>query len=65
MRESCDWKFCAGEAALRAGKSLQLAAALARCGGRRARRVLLCGDARLSEAARAEGFRVTELPRSS
>jgi predicted nucleic acid-binding protein len=46
---------------LRAADSFQLAAALMWCRGRAAKRVFLCGDARLSEAARAEGFAVVEL----
>ena len=48
---------------LRAGDGLQLAAALVWCGGRPTRRVFLSGDERLSEAARAEGFAVMELPK--
>lgn len=47
--------------ALRAADSFQLAAALVWCRGRAAKRVFLCGDARLSEAARAEGFAVVGL----
>jgi predicted nucleic acid-binding protein len=50
---------------LRAGDSLQLAAALVWCAGRPAKRVFLCGDERLSEAARATGFAVVELPKIS
>jgi uncharacterized protein len=50
---------------LRAGDSLQLAAALVWCAGRPAKRVFLCGDERLSEAARASGFAVVELPKIS
>jgi uncharacterized protein len=49
---------------LRAGDSLQLAAALTWCGERAAKRVFLCGDERLSEAAEAEGFAVVKLPKS-
>lgn len=49
---------------LRAGDSLQLAAALVWCGGRPAKRVFLCADERLSAAARVEGFSVVELPKS-
>jgi len=49
---------------LRAGDSLQLAAALVWCGGRPANRIFLCGDERLSEAARNEGFAVVELAKS-
>ncbi len=48
---------------LRAGDSLQLAAALAWCRERPAKRIFLCGDEKLSEAARGEGFAVVELPR--
>ena len=47
--------------ALRAGDSLQLAAALVWCGGRPAKRVFVCADERLSKAARAEGFTVVEV----
>jgi len=47
--------------ALKAGDSLQLAAALVWCGGRAARRVFLSADEKLSEAARAEGFAVVEI----
>jgi len=50
---------------LRAGDSLQLAAALVWCGGRASKRVFLCGDQRLSEAAKAAGFAVIELPQAS
>jgi predicted nucleic acid-binding protein len=49
---------------LRAGGSLQLAAALVWCGGRPAKRVFVCADERLLEAARAEGFAVVELPKA-
>jgi len=48
---------------LRAGDSLQLAAALVWCGGRPAKRAFLCGDERLSEAAKVAGFAVVELPK--
>ena len=51
--------------ALRAGDSMQLAAALVWCVGRPAKRVFLCADERLSEAARAEGFEVVELPKNA
>jgi len=47
--------------ALKAGDSLQLAAALVWCGGRAARRVFLSGDEKLSEVTRAEGFAVVEI----
>jgi hypothetical protein len=46
---------------LRAGDSLQLAAALVWCGGKPESRKFLCGDRRLSEAAKAEGFDVIEI----
>jgi len=46
---------------LRAADSLQLAAALVWCGQRPAKRSLVCGDQRLSGAARAAGFSVLEL----
>jgi predicted nucleic acid-binding protein len=48
--------------ALKAGDSLQLAAALTWCGNRPVKRVFLCGDEKLSAAAREEGFAVVELP---
>ena len=51
-----------GKHGLRAADSLQLAAALIWCGQRPAGRVFLCGDERLSNAAKAEGFSVEELP---
>ena len=50
---------------LKAADSLQLGAALAWCDGRPAGRNFVCGDERLSEAARAEGFAVVELPKST
>jgi predicted nucleic acid-binding protein len=42
--------------ALRAGDSMQLVAALAWCNSRPSRRVFICADRRLSEAAQAAGF---------
>ena len=50
---------------LRAGDSLQLAAALVWCAVRPAKRAFLCGDERLCEAAQREGFKVVELPKSA
>ena len=46
---------------LRAADSLQLAAALTWCQQRPARRVFVCADQRLSNAAKSEGFAVFEL----
>jgi len=46
---------------LRAADSLQLAAALDWCQERPAGRVFLCGDKRLSDAAKAVGFSVIEI----
>jgi len=48
---------------LRAADSLQLAAALTWCQLRPAKRRFVCADARLSKAAAATGFDVTELSR--
>jgi len=47
---------------LRAADSLQLAASLTWCEQRPARRTFLCGDQRLSHAARSVGFSVLEFP---
>lgn len=47
--------------ALRAGDSLQLAAALVWCDQRPARRTFVCGDRHLASAARATGFTVIDL----
>jgi predicted nucleic acid-binding protein len=49
---------------LRAGDGFQLAAALVWCQGRTTRQTFVCGDERLSVAARAEGFSVVALPRA-
>jgi uncharacterized protein len=49
---------------LKAGDSFQLAAALVWCQGRTTRQTFVCGDERLSVAARAEGFSVVALPRA-
>jgi uncharacterized protein len=46
---------------LRAADSFQLAAALVWCAGRPAKRVFLCADERLLQAARAEGFEIVAL----
>jgi predicted nucleic acid-binding protein len=46
---------------LRAADSLQLGAALTWCQQRPAKRNFLCGDQRLSKAAKAAGFSVLEL----
>lgn len=46
---------------LRAADSLQLAAALIWCQQRPARRSFVCADHRLSKAAKAAGFSVTEI----
>lgn len=46
---------------LRAADSFQLAAALTWCQQRPARRIFICSDRRLSDAARAAGFSVLEL----
>lgn len=46
---------------LRAADSMQLAAALTWCQQRSARRVFVCADQRLSNAAKSEGFAVFEL----
>jgi hypothetical protein len=59
LRESAERLL--GKYALRAGDSFQLAAALVWCRGRTAKGVFLCGDERLSKAARAEGFAVVGL----
>jgi len=48
---------------LRAADSMQLAAALTWCQQRPARRPFVCADLRLSKAAEAAGFDVTELSR--
>jgi predicted nucleic acid-binding protein len=48
---------------LRAADSLQLAASLIWCEQRPSRRSFLCGDQRLSHAARSVGFSVIEFPR--
>lgn len=48
---------------LRAADSLQLAAAMTWCQQKPANRTLICGDRRLSEAARSAGFAVVELSR--
>ena len=50
-----------GKYSLNAADSWQLAAALVWCGGRPGKRLFLCGDRRLSEAAKAEGFAVIEV----
>jgi predicted nucleic acid-binding protein len=47
--------------ALRAADSLQLAASLIWCERRPAKRMFICGDQRLSEAASAAGFSVIKL----
>ena len=47
--------------ALRAADSLQLAASLIWCERHPAKRMFICGDERLSEAARAVGFSVVKL----
>jgi len=46
---------------LRASDGLQLAASLIWCRKKPATRDFICGDVRLSEAARAAGFSVTQL----
>ena len=46
---------------LRAGNSLELAAALTWCQQRPARRDFLCADERLSKAALAAGFSVLDI----
>lgn len=46
---------------LRAADSLQLAAAMTWCQQKPASRTLICGDRRLSEAAKSAGFTVLEL----
>lgn len=48
---------------LKAADSLQLAASLVWCQQRPSGRSFVCGDQRLSEAARSAGFAVIELPR--
>ena len=50
--------------ALRAADSMQLAASLIWCERRPVKRIFICGDQRLSKAARAAGFSVTELIRT-
>ena len=50
-----------GEYALRAADSLQLAASLIWCERHPARRMFICGDERLSQAASAVGFSVVKL----
>lgn len=50
---------------LKAGDSLQLAAALIWCDERPARRTFVCADQRLSSTARSMGFTVLELFASS
>lgn len=47
--------------ALRAGDSLQLAAALVWCGERPSRRTFVCADQRLAQAANSAGFSVVQL----
>jgi predicted nucleic acid-binding protein len=46
---------------LRAAASFQLAASLVWCGQRPSRRIFICGDHRLAEAADSAGFSVFEL----
>jgi hypothetical protein len=46
---------------LRGADSLQLAAALTWCQARPAGRNFICGDQRMSEAARSAGFAVLDL----
>jgi uncharacterized protein len=48
---------------LRSADSMQLAAALAWCGGRPAKRSFLCADERLMRAAQTEGFSVIAWPK--
>lgn len=50
------------EYSLRAADSLQLAASMTWCEKRPARRSFVCGDKRLSHAAKSVGFSVLELP---